>query len=59
MKRIGLMILALFFPWAFFLIEGMIGYAVLALVFQVTVIGWVVATYYALRMIFSVSKKEG
>ena len=50
MKWISLAFLAVFFPWVSFLREGMLGYAVLALILQASVIGWIVAIGWAWRM---------
>jgi len=41
MKRFLLSFLAIVFPWAVFLLEGMLGLAVLAIALQASFIGWI------------------
>ena len=49
LKRIFLVLLALFLPWlVMFIKDDPIG-AILALVLQATIIGWIPATIWALR----------
>lgn len=58
MKRFFLAFLALFFPWLVLLInDDPIG-AIIALMMQVTIIGWIPATLWARRSIRAASKKD-
>jgi len=41
MKRFFLSFLAIFFPWTIFVLEGRLEFAVLALILQGSVIGWI------------------
>lgn len=47
MKKLLLRFLALFFPWAVFLIEDNPGGAIFALFLQATLIGWLPSTIWA------------
>ena len=49
MKKMLMMLLALFFPWLILLFNDNPGGAFLSLILQVTVIGWPFATMWALR----------
>lgn len=49
MKRILLSFLAIFFPWLVLLIEDDPAGALIALVMQVTLIGWIPASMWAFR----------
>lgn len=51
MKRILLTVLALFFPWIVLLIEDNPGGAIVALIMQVTIIGWPFASIWAINSI--------
>lgn len=48
-KRFVMTCLALFFPWVVLLIEDNPGGALVALIMQASVIGWLPATLWALR----------
>ena len=41
-------LLALFFPWAVFFTMGKIGQGILCLILQLTIIGWIPATIWAM-----------
>ncbi len=47
MKRILLSLLAIFFPWAIFLMEGKLGLFALGVVLQLSIIGWIPMSYIA------------
>ncbi len=47
MKRFFFLFLACCFPWIIFLMQGFLGYAVLALCLQASLIGWAPATIWA------------
>ncbi|NDC41531.1 MAG: YqaE/Pmp3 family membrane protein [Chitinophagia bacterium] len=49
MKRICMSMLAIFFPWMVLLIHDNPGGAVVALILQATVIGWIPASIWAWR----------
>jgi len=49
MKRICMSMLAIFFPWMVLLIHDNPGGAIVALVLQATVIGWIPASIWAWR----------
>ena len=55
MKRTLLSFLAIFFPWLVLLIEDDPAGAFIAMVLQVTIIGWIPASAWAFR---SISKNE-
>ena len=58
MKRISLAFLAVFFPCASFLKEGMLAYAALAVILQASVIGWIFAIVGAWRITPGLQKHE-
>ena len=58
MKWISLAFLAVFFPWVSFLREGMLGYAVLAVILQASVIGWIFAIVGAWRITPGLQKQK-
>ena len=47
MKRFFFLILACCFPWVIFLIQGFLGYAILALCLQASMIAWIPASIWA------------
>ena len=51
MRRILLYIIALFFPWLVMFIKDDPGGALIALLLQATIIGWLPATIWAIRVI--------
>ena len=51
MKRFFLSLIAIFFPWMILLINDNPGGALIALIMQATVIGWLPASIWALRII--------
>jgi uncharacterized membrane protein YqaE (UPF0057 family) len=53
MKQIALKILALFFPWLVFLIEDDPVGALIALLMQASIIGWLPASIWAWRTVKS------
>lgn len=50
MKRMMMIFLAVFFPWVVFLIHDNPGGAIVVLVMQASIIGWLPATFWALRI---------
>lgn len=56
-KRAVMTGLAVFFPWVVFLIYDNPGGAVVALFMQATIIGWIPATFWALRTMHGNTKK--
>lgn len=57
MKRIFMSILAIFFPWVILLMYDNPGGALVALILQATVIGWIPASMWAWRTIHETKKK--
>lgn len=47
MKRFFLSFLALFFPWAIFMLENRLELALLGIILQATVIGWIPMSFVA------------
>ena len=47
MKRLFFLFLACTFPWIIFFMQGLFGYAVLALFLQASMIGWIPASIWA------------
>lgn len=61
MKNFFMSLLAIFLPWLVFLIEDDPGGALLALILQATIIGWIPASMWAWRVLHegkNKSKKE-
>lgn len=58
MKRKFMSLLAIFFPWAVFLIEDNPGAFVVAIVMQATLIGWIPASMWAWRLVHGEEKKN-
>lgn len=50
MRRLFMLFMALFFPWFIHLLDDNPGAALVALLMQVTIIGWPFATVWALRI---------
>lgn len=57
-KRISLFFLAAFFPWLVLLIYDNPGGAVVALIMQTTIIGWLPASIWAWRTLGETEKKR-
>lgn len=57
MKRFFLTILALLMPWVVLLIEDNFAGALMALILQLTVIGWIPAAFWALQVLRNKRKK--
>ena len=57
MKRFFLTILALLMPWVVLLIEDNFAGALMALILQLTVIGWIPAAFWALQVLRNNRKK--
>jgi len=58
MKRLGILLLAAFFPWALMLKNDNPGAAFIALIMQATLIGWPFATMWAWRIQYPEKKKK-
>ena len=58
MKRTFLSLLAIFFPWIVLLIYDNPGGALVAIILQATIIGWLPASIWAWRLVHSPSKKD-
>jgi hypothetical protein len=51
-------LLALFFPWLAMMFKGLIGQGILCLILQLTIIGWIPATIWAIVAINNVKAKN-
>lgn len=58
MKNFIMSTLAIFFPWVVMLIEDNLGGALLALILQATVIGWIPASMWAWRVVHEARAKK-
>lgn len=56
-KRFFMSLLAIFFPWVALLLCDNPGGAVVAIILQATVIGWIPATIWAWRVVHESSEK--
>ena len=57
-KRILMSILAMFFPWVVLLIYDNPGGAIISLIMQATIIGWIPATMWAWRVVHGTEKAK-
>lgn len=57
MKRALMSLLAVFFPWLVMLIYDNPGGAIVALILQATLVGWIPASIWAWRTIYETTKK--
>jgi len=57
-KRIFMSILAMLFPWAVLLIYDNPGGAIISLIMQATIIGWIPATMWAWRVVHGTEKPK-
>lgn len=51
LKRIFWTLLAVFFPWVVLLLDDNPGGALVALIMQATIVGWIPASIWALRVV--------
>ncbi|WP_058529766.1 hypothetical protein [Legionella londiniensis] len=58
MKRLFMLFLCFFFPWLVLLIYDNPGGALIALIMQGTIIGWIPAVFWARRVVKSQRKKK-
>lgn len=58
MKRIVMNVLAIFFPWIVMLIEDNPGGALLTLILQATLIGWIPASIWAWQVVHKAGKEQ-
>ena len=58
MKNTFMNLLAIFFPWVVFLIYDNPGAALIALIMQTTIIGWIPASVWAWQTVHPKKKKE-
>jgi hypothetical protein len=61
MKRFFMSFLAIFLPWAIFIIEGRLELALLAMILQASVIGWIPISFVAWKhreVLLTKSKKS-
>lgn len=58
MKRIFMSILAIFIPWLVFLLNDNPGSAMITLVLQATLIGWIPASIWAWRVVKENARQE-
>jgi len=56
MKRFFLSLLAIFFPWVVLLLDDNPGGALVALVLQATLFGWIPASMWAWRIVHGTTK---